>query len=238
MIQRYHLDLAVVALTAGVVVLWATSRAPVAAKRAVALAGVVGALLGSLTASRGIPWVVVAALVLLAADRPGRPHPLGRLTPILAVIALAGIWTAVPDTEPAVAVGFVLLPVALAHFSHLRAPGPAATLAVVVMVIGAAWTGSAGWGTALAAMGAVGLIATAPLVCGFGAVRDPARLGVLVGLQCAVGLLLPRFVAFRSVPVAAMVSIGVNITLVFVTFAVVGPGRNRVGAEAPAEHEG
>lgn len=222
MISRYHLDLAVIALALGVVVLVATMRAPVLGNRAVAVAGAVGAMLGSLTTSGGVIWVISAVLVVWFADDARRPHPLGRPTLLLAVVALAGIWTGVPDTEPPIAAGLVLFPVAVRYFVTRRPPGPTATLAVVIAMTGAVWTGSAGWGSALATLGAVGLIASAPLTIGFRPVPDTPRLALLVGSQFLVGALLPRFVAFRSVPMAVGVSVGVNLALVVVAFAVAG----------------
>lgn len=91
-----------------------------------------------------------------------------------------------------------------------------------VALAGAVWVGSAGWGAAVATFGAVGLIATAPVVFGFRALPDRRTLTVLVGLQFTVGLLLPRFVMSRDVHIAGGVSIGVNALLVLVSIALVG----------------
>lgn len=124
MIARYHLDLAAVALAIGAVMLVVTLRVPPIADRAVALAAAFGAVLASLSTSAGVFWVIPAALVVLPADDHRRPHPLGRFTLLLTVSALAGIWAAVPDTEPPIATALLLLPLAVWSFAHHRAPGP------------------------------------------------------------------------------------------------------------------
>ncbi|MCZ7631252.1 MAG: hypothetical protein M5U19_20370 [Microthrixaceae bacterium] len=122
-----------------------------------------------------------------------------------------------------------LTPLAPWHLIKGTVPGPVGTAAVVVAVLGAAWVGSAGWGSALASMGAVGLIATAPLLNGFREVADRSALSVLVGLQSVVGLLLPRLVMSRAVHVASGLSIAVNALLVLVSIVILGlsPGRPR-----------
>lgn len=236
MIARYHLDLAALALALGVVVLVVTMRVPVFASRAVAVAAAGGAVLGSMGNPRGIVWVAPALLVVLPADDDRRPHPLGRFTLALTVVALAGIWSAVPDTEPPLAASFALAPISLWYLAGRRAPGVAATAAAIVAMAGAVWVGSAGWGAAVATVGAIGLIATAPMVFGFGAVRCTTTLTVLVSLQFMVGLLLPRFVMSRDAHIAGGVSIGVNAVFVLVSVALVGASRVRSPErEAPSD---
>jgi hypothetical protein len=212
-LERYHLDLAVVALAFGVLVALVESFLPRISSRVVAIAAAGGALLGSWGNPRGALWVIPAIVVVLWADDPEEPHPLGRYTVALAVVALAGIWAAVPDTEPPLAAACALFPISVSYTAKGRIPGPAATLALVVAMAGAVWVGSAGWGAALATVGAVGLIATGPLVIGFGKVIHTRRAFVLVALQGLVGLLLPRFVMTRSVAVAVGVVIAVNLAL-------------------------
>lgn len=212
-IERYHLDLAVVAVVFGVLVALVEFLLPRTSSRVVAIAAAGGALLGAWGNPRGPLWVIPAILVVLWADDPREPHPLGRYTVALAVVALAGIWAAVPDTEPPLAAACALLPVSVSHAVKGRMPGPGATLALVVAMAGAVWVGSAGWGAALATVGAVGLIASAPVVIGFAKVVDGRRLVVLVVLQALVGLFLPRLVMSRSVGVALGIVVSVNAAL-------------------------
>lgn len=213
MFQRYHVELAVVALVFGAMVALFESYLPRVSSRVVAIAAAGGALLGSWGNPRGAFWLIPAIVVVLWADDPGKPHPLGRYTVALAVVALAGIWAAVPDTEPPLAAACALLPISVVYAVKGRIPGPAATLALVVAMAGAVWVGSAGWGAALATVGAVGLIASAPVVIGFGKVLHARRFFVLVVLQGLVGLLLPRSVMSRPVAVAVGVVIVVNAAL-------------------------
>lgn len=237
MIERYHLGLAAAALVGGVVVLVAVVSVPWLRTRAVASTAACGALVvwiggaagDGVVGDRGAAlWPVAAALLVVPADDDRRPHPLGRFTLVLTVVALAGIWAAVPDTEAPLAVALTLTPLASWHLIKGTVPGPVGTAAVVVAVLGAAWVGSAGWGSALASMGSVGLIATAPLLNGFREVADRSALSVLVGLQSVVGLLLPRLVMSRAVHVASGLSIAVNALLVLVSIVILGlsPGRS------------
>ena len=135
---------------------------------------------------------------------------------MLTVVALAGIWTAVPDTEAPLASVCVLAPLSVFYLLAPRTPGPVGSLALVATVVGAVWTGSAGWGSALATVGAVGLIAPLPLVAGFNTPSRGGSLGLLVAMQIAAGALLPRFVISRSVPVAVGVMVVANVSMLIV----------------------
>ena len=209
MIERYHLGLAAVAVVAGMAVALADTASSVAARRAIAVAAAVGALIGSWGSPRAWPWLVAALLPVLVADRPDRAHPLGVWAAPMAVMSLVGVWSAVPDTEPPLAAAAVLLPIAVSRAAGGRPIGPASSVALLVAVCGAAWVGSAGWGAALATACAVGLIAVAPLVWGFGTVASGRVLAGLLTAQAVVALVVPRTVMSRSVPVAVVIAMAV-----------------------------
>lgn len=221
MVDRYQLVLAAVALVVGVIVVavdhWARVRTrPDAltrtlAARTWALSGLAGALLGGWMSPRSLPWWVAACLVGVFADRPGSPHPMGRLTPLLCLVSLVGVWSAVPDTEPAVAMAGVMVPVAVVRARRGPPPGPAGTAALVVGVVGAAWVGSAGRGAGLAAAAAVGMVLIAPLVLPRAVMERPAGAAVAValvvsGALAGVALLVRR--ADRGQPAGAGTSPG------------------------------
>lgn len=200
---RYHLTLAVVALAVGAGVAVADGRSPGVRRRALGAAGLAGALLGGWGSPRGWPWLVAAALLVVAEDRPEPAHPLGRLVPALTVVSLAGVWAAVPDTEPPLAAALVLLPSALLRAARGTRTGVAGTAALVVAVLGAVWVGSAGWGAALASAGAVGAVAVAPAVARFGREWRGRAAAVVVAAHLVVALVVPRLVMRRSPAVAA-----------------------------------
>lgn len=203
--------------------------------RLIALAGVVGALLGGLGSPRAWPWLVVAVLVVAWPDEPASAHPLGRYTAALTVVSLAGVWSAVPDTEPALAVGLVLAPMALVRAVRGPSAGPAATAALVVAVSGAVWVGSAGWGAALATFVAVGVVAVGPLVLGFGRALAGTSLAVLAGAHTLAALVVPRVVMRQSVPVAVGIGLGV---LVLLTGLCAVVGHRDPAADRPAHRSG
>ncbi|MCO5321177.1 MAG: hypothetical protein M9922_07235 [Microthrixaceae bacterium] len=213
MVQRYHLELAVIALACGALVAAVELYLPRTSNRTVAIAAALGALLGSWGNPRGVLWVIVAALVVVSADDPEQPHPLGRHTVALTVVALVGIWAAVPDTEPPLAAIGALLPISVLQGVKGQIPGPGATAALVVAVAGAVWVGSAGWGAALATVGAIGLIASAPIIIGFNRAFHGRRLVVLLMFQGLVGLLMPRWVMSRPVGMAVVVVVAINLGL-------------------------
>ncbi|MBP7594401.1 MAG: hypothetical protein KA755_01990, partial [Candidatus Microthrix sp.] len=131
MVERYHLVLAAWAVGAGLLLAATTRFAPsFVQRRLVALAGLTGAVLGAWNDPRRWPWLVAAALVVAWSDDPTRPHPLEEWAAPLAVVSLVGVWASVPDTEPALAAGAVLAPLALALAVTRRPVGPAGTVAL------------------------------------------------------------------------------------------------------------
>jgi hypothetical protein len=213
-IERYHLVLAAVAWAAGLCLALVDQRVPAWSRRVIAVAGVLAAVLGAWGVPRGWPWLVVAVALVVPADDPSRVHPLGGWALPLTVVALVGVWAAVPDTEAPLASAAVLVPLAVLRPARGAAVGPPATAALVVVLTGAVWVGSAGRAAALCAMCAVGLIALAPVVCGFGRALQGRALGELVVAQATVSLVVPRLVMERSVATAVAVALGVTLVLV------------------------
>lgn len=145
----------------------------------------------------------------------------------LTVVSLAGVWSAVPDTEPALATGTALVPFAIlvafraGQRKYLRV-GPVSTVALALAVVGATWVGSAGWGSALVAVIAVGMVAIAPMVLGFGQDPLPLRpLALLGSIHIVVAVVVPRAVMRRSVPIAVSVGLATTVALIVVT-ALIG----------------
>lgn len=223
MVERYHLVLAAWAVGAGLV-LAAASRVAASAvqRRLVGLAGLTGAAFGAWHHPRGWPWLVAAALAAAWADDPGRPHPLGEWAAPLAIVSLVGVWASVPDTEPALAAGAVLAPLALALAAAHRPVGPVGTVALGVAVLGPVWVGSAGWGAALATVSAIGVVAAAPLVDGFRrATLSRAGWAAVVIAQVLIAWPLSRVIMRQSVVVAVMLSaIGLTAALLVMTALV------------------
>ncbi len=237
--DRYHLGEALVALGDGVVLAAAVVGVGMVALRTgrpvlrsvadgitarwLGLVGVLGAVLAGVSGTPGArwaPWLAISVLVAVLADDPDRPHPLGRWTAVLTVVSLAGIWSAVPDTEPPLMAAMVLLPTALWWLRTDRSPGPVGSIALVVSAAGATWVGSAGWGSALATLGALGAVAVAPVVLGVGRRLGGSALVVVVGLHLVVALVVPRSIMRREVPVAVAVAVVVLLVLAGVTRAV------------------
>jgi hypothetical protein len=214
-IEQFHLVLAAVAWSAGLCLALVDQRVPAVAGRAVALGGLLGAVLGSWGVPRGWPWLVAAAAVLVVADDPDRVHPLGIWALPLTVVALVGVWAAVPDTEPPLSSAAALVPLAVLRPARGAAVGPQGTAALVVVLVGAVWVGSAGRGAALCALCAVGLLAVAPAVFGFGsagALRGRVLVEAVV-VQAVVSLLVPRLIMGRATATAAVVAAGVTVVL-------------------------
>lgn len=209
MIERYHLVLAAQALLVGGFVALADRWGPSPVRnRIVAASAFAGAYLGAWGNPRALPWLLPALVLVIPGDQPERSHPLGRWTVAMAVLSLAGVWSAVPDTEGPLAVGCALTPLAVTRALGGRSVGPAASGALAIAVLGAAWVGSAGWGAALASCVAVGMVLVAPGVAGFVATPLSARpIGLLVFGHLPVALLVPRIVAFRSVPIAMVIDV-------------------------------
>jgi len=222
-VERWHLDLAATALAVGLVLAGIDRWAVVTVRRfAVATAGLVGAVLGAWGNPRAWPWLVAAALVAVWPDDEQRPHPLGAWTVALTFVSLAGVWSAVPDTEAPLAAGCVLVGLGLNRSVSRRPVGPAGTAALVVAVLGSVWVGSAGWGAAMASACAVGMVLCAPLAAGF-TPQDlrPAGRAVLAAAHVVVALVLPRAVMRPDVTEAWAVAASVLVALVATARAVV-----------------
>ncbi|MFZ4434150.1 MAG: hypothetical protein ACOYOQ_13220 [Microthrixaceae bacterium] len=204
MVDRFHLVFALVCLAVGVslVLVDRLGWRPWTA-RSVAVAGILVPCLSAGDTSRWTIWLAVAALVLPFPDRGVPAHPLGRWTLLLGVAGLAGVWAAVPDTEPVVAVAGVLAPLAVARFARGPSPGPAGSAAAVVVIGGAVWAGSAGRGAALASVVALGMLVVLPVVVGWGAGRvRPERNRWVVVAHVVVVLVVPRLLIGLDVAVA------------------------------------
>jgi hypothetical protein len=235
MVDRYQLVVAAVAVGVGALIALLDHWARVVARpdaftaaavtRVWAVAGLSGALIGGWLSPRTVPWWVAASIVVVVPDRPSSPHPLGRLAPVLCLVSLAGVWSAVPDTEAAVAMGAVLAPLAASHLRRGPSPGPAGTAALVVGVLGAVWVGSAGRGAALTAVAAVGMLLIAPAVLGWGELPPGRDRTAVVVSHVAVALVLPRAVMERPAPVAAGAAVALSAVLVGVA-ALVRRGRD------------
>ncbi|MEI2700596.1 MAG: hypothetical protein V9E94_20495 [Microthrixaceae bacterium] len=74
------------------------------------------------------------------------------------------------------------------------------TAALVVALVGSVWVGSAGWGSALASVCAVGAVAVAPLVLGFGRPLAGRAWWTLASAHVVVVLVVPRAVMRWSLP--------------------------------------
>ncbi|MCB1029189.1 MAG: hypothetical protein KDB24_15670 [Microthrixaceae bacterium] len=192
--------------------------------RLLALAGLIGAVLGSAGSQRNLPWLVAAAAVVLWGDNPNRPHPLGEWAAPLCVVSLVGVWASVPDTEPALAAGAVLAPLAVVMSVTKRPVGPGGTAALVVMVLGSVWVGSAGWGAALATACAIGMVVAAPAAVGFRrATLSPVGWSVVVAAHLLIAWPLTRMIMRRSVPVAVLMSAAGLAAAVLVALFVIRP---------------
>ncbi len=203
-VERFHLAFILVCLALGVSLLlvdrlgWRPWTA-----RSVAVAGILAPCLSAGDTSRWTVWLAVAALVLPFPDDGVPAHPLGRWTLLLALAGLAGVWAAVPDTEPVVAAAGVLAPLAVDRSVRGPAPGPAGSAAAVVAICGAVWAGAAGRGAALASVVALGMLVVLPAVVGWGADRvRPERTGWVVVAHVVVVLVVPRLVTGLDVAVA------------------------------------
>ncbi len=236
MVERYHLGLAAWAVCAGLVLVVLSRVTPsFVQRRLIGLAGLIGAVLGAWGHGRGAPWIVAAVLAAAWPDQPARPHPLGEWAAPLAVVSLVGVWASVPDTEPALAVGAVLAPLALALAAARRPVGVAGTVALGVAVLGSIWVGSAGWGAALATVSALGVVAAAPAVFGFRRVPlTPAGWAVVAVAQVLIAVPLSRVMMRQTVVVAVMMSaIGLTAALLAMTGAPRRPPPPGQGTSRP-----
>lgn len=193
--------------------------------------------MGSGGSPRNVPWLVGAAAVVLWTDNTSRPHPLGEWAAPLCVVSLIGVWASVPDTEPALATGAVLAPLALVMAVTKRTVGPASTTALTVMVLGSVWVGSAGRGAALANVCAIGMVAAAPVIIGFRrAGLSTANWNAVAFAHLLIAWPLTRLIMRRSVPVAVLMSATGLVVVVIVALAVIRPrALPRAGASSAFE---
>ena len=241
MVERYHLVLAAGAVGAGLLFAVVSRFAPsVLQRRLLGLAGLTGAVLGAWDHPRALPWLLAAALMAVWPDNPVRPHPLGEWAAPLAVVSLIGVWASVPDTEPALAAGAVLAPLALALAAARRPVGMAGTVALGVAVLGPVWVGSAGWGAALATASAIGVVAAAPAVFGFRRVPlTTTGWVVVVVAHVLIAVPLSRVIMRQSVVVAVMLSaMGLTAALLAMTGAPRRPPSPGAGTSRPVPHYG
>ena len=190
MIDRYHVLLAAVALGIGGVLALVDSRGPLVFRLRVPGLVLSAASLLAVWAgvARSFPWMLVAAVAVAPAD-PGRPpHPLGRWTWPLALVSLVGVWSAVPDTEPALAAAVCLAPVAALRWWRDESPGPVGTGMLVALVMGAAWVGAAERVAPLCTAVAVGAVLVAPVLLGYRRPLRGAGLAVTSVAHCVLAL--------------------------------------------------
>ena len=165
-------------------------------------------MLGGWGNPRSWPWWLAALAVALSPDRPTPTHPLGRWAAPLAVVSLVGVWAAVPDTEPPLAVGVALAPLAALRLWRGPAVGPAGTGVLVVAVLGSTWVGSAGGAPHSPRLPRSVWSLVAPLVMGFGATLRGQHLVLLAGAHTVVALAVPRVIMDQTVPVAVAIALG------------------------------
>lgn len=109
--------------------------------------------------------------------------------------------------------GAVLVPLSLLRLRSGPIVGPAGTAALTVGVLGAVWVGSAGWGSALTAACALGMILVAPLVLGWVELAPGRQRQALLAVHAAVALVVPRSVMQRSVPVAVALAVALSLVM-------------------------
>lgn len=212
-------------------------------------AALAAALLGAWPNPRTWPWLIAAAVLTVWPDDATRSdpvvsHPLGSWTVAATVVSLVGVWSAVPDTEPALAAGCVLAALGLERLLGRRPVGRPGTAALVVAVVGATWVGSAGWGSAVATVCAVGMVLCAPVAVGFGRAelsdggRRPWVLPTLLAAHAVVALAVPRFVMRRDTAVAAAIAVAVMVALNVLARLVAGPDTGPDSGELPDPDSG
>lgn len=203
--ERYHLGVALVAVLAGVAVAVADRWVPAVAPRAVAGAVLVGAAIGGRGLGGSLVWWGLCAALVLIPDTGTQRHPLGRWALPLVLVSVFGVWSAVPDTEPPLALACALAPLAVERVRRGVSVGSAATAALVVGTAGAVWVGSAGKDALLASVCALGMVLFAPLVA-IGHPWRPTGAGwtVVVAVHVVVALTIPRLLIGMGTGAAAL----------------------------------
>lgn len=244
LVDRYQVGLALVALGAGGLIALLDRRvrrdiaAPVLATvvsgRALASIGLVACIVGGWGSTRALPWLIAATAVALYPDRSDRSHPLGSMVMPMCIASLIGLWAALADTEPAVASLFALLPIVVARTgetpSRGLSPGPAGSAALVVMVGGTAWVGSAGLPVLATVVCSIGMIGVAPIVIGWNRVGRPCSRW-LAGAHMATALVVPRAL-MRAGWIEAILVAGLVTAALFGAAAICGPGcRDRAAGD-------
>jgi hypothetical protein len=227
-IERYHLVLAAIALATGTVLAVLDRRGPKMLRdRVPGLVLSAAALLSVIVGvAHWFPWFVVAAVAVAPPDEGEPAHPLGSWTWLLAVVSLVGIWASVPDTEPALAAGACLAPVAIGRRITGRPPGPVGTAILVALVAGAAWVGAAERVAPLCTASAVGAVLVAPLLLGYRRALTGAGLAVVAVVHCATALAGSRTIMSMAGPDAlggAVVLLAIDAAAVLVGAALSGP---------------
>lgn len=234
-VDRYHVALGATALAIGLAVAVIEWRSPATVRRRmIAVAGLAAAVLGGWGSPRAWPWWLAAGVVAVVADDGAaeHQHPLGRYVGVLAIAGLVGVWAAVPDTEPPLVAAALLAPVVVSQALAGRTVGRTGTAALVVALLGAVWVGSAGRGSALAAVCAVGAVAVAPPVLGFARSLVGPAWWALAGAHLVVVLAVPRLVMRWSVPLAWGASLGSLLVIGVVAASVATPRWRRSGLRA------
>ena len=158
-------------------------------------------LLGCAALGVGVVLAVLDAVAVPTAA-PRRSHPLGPAVLPFAVVSMVAIWSAVPDTEPAVVVLGVLVPCALGRWSRRTTVGPIGWAAVCVAGAVAAVLGAAGRVGPLSSVCALGAVVLAPAQLGFGRRTLTGRdLGIVAVAQLGLAVVV-RATVHRTAPVA------------------------------------
>ncbi len=183
-------------------------------------------LLGCAALGIGVVLALLDVLVVPAAPAR-RSHPLGPAVLPLAVISVVAIWSAVPDTEPAVVVLGVLVPCALGRWSRRTTVGPIGWAAVCVAGAVAALLGAAGRVGPLSSVCALGVVVLAPVQVGFGRrVLTGRNLAVVAVAQLGLAVVV-RAAVHRSAPAAWTLALSGLVVVGLVLAAAAG--RTAVG---------
>lgn len=121
------------------------------------------ALVASGRLSVGAVGVVAVGVVLVAGFgllSPAALRPDSPMVPAYLVVSMIGVWAAVPDTEPALVLGGIVVPSVV--LGRCRQPAVIDRVVGIALVVLAAWSGSAGRSEIVGGLGCVGLLALPP----------------------------------------------------------------------------